>query len=157
MRPRAARANTKSERVLYCATEEQTAVAEVNPWRGALVSVCKVQARRDLSLLDRDHRAPEPNPFVEEHLRYEVEFSELLDAFAEELGRPLRRDDKPADYRPCQKLSQYVKRAGFDGVRYPSALVPGGTNVVLFEPRAAAILDSWLVEVEKVDVQYAPR
>ncbi len=156
-KPRAGRANAASRRVLYCAEEERTAIAEVGPWLGALVSVCKVRTRRELSLLDPSTLTVTPNPFVDEFPLYEVEFSSLLRAFADELSRPLRRDDKPADYRPCQKLSQYVEKSGFDGIKYPSAVAPDGTNVVLFNTRVGEILDSWLVEVQQVDVQYEPR
>ena len=60
-------------------------------------------------------------------------------AFGEELGRPLRRADDPRDYVPC-----------------PSAMAPGGTNVVLFDPKLAGIGLSKLVEVHEVAISYDP-
>ena len=80
---------------------------------------------------------------------------ELLFAFGEQLGRPLRRADDPADYVPCQKLVHRIRSSGFyDGIRYPSAMAPKGSNVVLFDPGAVHIGRSKLVEVKEIGITY---
>lgn len=149
------RANFEGEVVLYTADEELTAIAEVRPWRGLLVSVAKMQAADDLRVVDLSRRPPSPNPFTDEVPRYERELEELLIAFGEELARPLRRADSPSDYLPCQKLVRRIQESGsYDGIRYPSAMSPGGTNVVLFDPAGLQIGRSRLVEVKDVAVKY---
>ena len=50
------------------------------------------------------------------------------------MSRPLERDDDKTHYLPCQKLAEFIKQNRYDGIRYPSAVCPGGTNIVLFEP-----------------------
>jgi hypothetical protein len=87
-------------------------------------------------------------------VNYEAEFAALLAAFAENLEKPLRYRDDPTDYIPSQKLADLIERAGVDGIRYPSAMFPGGTNVVLFDPKAADIGLARLVEVTETKVSY---
>ncbi len=83
-----------------------------------------------------------------------MEFAVLLAAFGEELAKPLRYRDDPTDYIPSQKLTELIQRTGIDGIRYPSAMAPGGTNVVLFDPKVVDIGSSRLVEVTETKVSY---
>ena len=69
---------------------------------------------------------------------------------------PLRRSDDLTTYLPSQNLTDAVRRAGFDGIRYPSAMNPGGSNVVLFDPADAEFVDSQLVEITSVNVKFEP-
>jgi hypothetical protein len=116
--------------------------------------VTEVRASRELRILDLATEPTWPNPFTDDAVNYEVEFAALLAAFAEELEKPLRRRDDPTDYIPSQKLTALIERAGVDGIRYPSAMSPGGTNVVFFDPRAVDIGLSSLVEVTDTKVSY---
>jgi hypothetical protein len=152
---RPGRANAKGEVVLYVADQEQTAVAEVRPWRGLLVSVTEIKAMCNLRLVDLSKRPPPSNPFTDEAPQYELELEGLLRAFGEELGRPLRRADDPRDYLPCQKLVRRIRDCGFyDGIRYPSAMDRGGANIVLFDPKLVKPGPSKLVEVQGVGIAY---
>ena len=152
------RANVEGEVVLYVADQEATAVAEVRPWRGLLVSVAEMRLTHDLCVVDLTKASPPTNPFTDEAPMYEEELEQLLLAFGEELGRPLRRADDPTDYLPCQKLVRRIRKSGFyDGIRYPSALSPGkGTNLVFFDPKVMRIGASKLVEAKRVKVTYGP-
>lgn len=148
------RANANGKVVLYCADQEGTAVAEVRPARGEYVSVAEVRASRDLEILDLATEPEWPNPFTDDTVSYWVEFAGLLAAFAEQIGKPLRSRDDPADYIPSQKLAELIKKAGVDGIRYPSAIAPGGTNVVLFSPSVVHVGTSRLVEIVDIQVEY---
>jgi len=151
------RAHAIGEVVLYVSDQEVTAVAEVRPSRGLLVSVAEVRAARDLRIVDLSRLPPASNPFTDEAPDYEEELCALLVAFGEELGRPLRRADDSNDYLPCQKLVRRIRKSGiYDGIPYPSAMSEGGTNVVLFDPALADIGPSKLVEVKQIAVTYGP-
>jgi hypothetical protein len=52
-------------------------------------------------------------------------------------------------------LAQRSRASGYDGIRYPSAMNPGGSNVVLFDPSLAEIGASKLVQIEGVKVTYS--
>jgi hypothetical protein len=152
---RPGRANAEGKIVLYCADQEGTAVAEVRPARGEYVSVAKVRATNELKILDLVTN-PEPvNPFISEFgVNYWVEFNRLLVAFGAQLEKPLRARDDLTDYIPSQKLAEIIESSGADGIRYPSAMEPGGTNVVLFDPSKVEIGPSRLVEIESVHIEY---
>jgi hypothetical protein len=141
--------------VLYCADQEQTAIAEVRPARGEYVSVAELHTWQELRLADLNATTEWPNPFTTEHLSYEVEFSHLLEALADELAKPLRRRDDVADYLPSQRLAEFIEQAGIDGIRYPSAMAPGGTNIVLFNPLLVKNGPSKLVEISDIWIDYS--
>ena len=147
------RANAEGK-VLYCADQEGTAVAEVRPARGEYVSVAEVRAARELEILDLLTGTEWPNPFMDDAVSYRVEFAGLLAAIAEELSKPLRSRDDPTDYIPSQKLAELIQTARVDGIRYPSAMAPSGTNVVLFDPSVVNIGTSRLVEIIETTVVY---
>lgn len=150
----ASRASVQGVPVLYSSDSETTAVSEAKPSRGLLISVARVRTRKEVRVLNTVDPVDPPNPFTEESLDYWLAFIELLESFGEELGRPLERRDDLAGYLPCQKLAKAVQAAGFDGIRYPSAMTVGGVNVVLFDPAVAEILDSKLVRVIRVTVEH---
>jgi RES domain len=152
---RAARANAEGEVVLYTADQEATAIAEVRPWRGILVSVAEIRTSRKLRLVDLNNSPPVVNPFSDEAPQYESELVELLVAFGMELGRPLRRADDARDYLPCQKLVRRIRETGlYDGIRYPSAMTRGGTNVAIFDPTLTQVGPSRLIQISDVGISY---
>jgi hypothetical protein len=94
------------------------------------------------------------NPFVMESLRWHVQIRSLLGAFAEEMSRPLKRDDNKIRYLPCQKLAEFIRENRYDGIRYPSAVCPGGTNVVLFDPDIADVTGARLARITELTLEY---
>lgn len=154
---RPGRANAKGKIVLYCADQEGTAVAEVRPAKGEYVSVAEVSAIKELMILDLVTNPEPPNPFTateEFDVNYWAELNQLLIAFGEQLEKPLRSRDDLTDYIPSQKLAERIENSLADGIRYPSAMEPGGTNVVLFDPSKVEIGPSRLVEIESVHIEY---
>jgi RES domain-containing protein len=147
------RASKKGEVVFYCADGESTAIAELRPATGHIVSVGRFRTVRDVRIVDLTKRI-DINPFTEESLAWFEEFADLLAAFAEQLSRPLERDDDTSDYVPCQKIADAIRAEHFAGIRYPSAMHPDGTNIVLFDPSAVELVDSRMVRVSNVVVEY---
>lgn len=150
----AGRANRGGQIVLYCADQQETAVSEVRPARGFLVSVGEFRAKRDLKILDLVMEFPPINPFTDPNPGESSELYGLFGAFATDLETPLERGDDISTYLPCQNLTDAVRAAGFDGIRYPSAMRPSGSNVVLFDPAEVEFIDSELVEVTGVEVEF---
>jgi RES domain-containing protein len=150
----AGRANTKGQRVLYCADQEKTAIAETRPPLGFYVSIGTLKLNREARLLDLTMEPHELNPFATESLGWHVQIRSLLNAFAEEMSRPLERDDDTTHYIPCQRLAEFIKDAGYDGIRYPSAISPGGTNVVLFDQNIAEVTDARLAHITELALNY---
>jgi hypothetical protein len=93
-------------------------------------------------------------PFGTDPLKWDVEIQALLMSLAEEMSRPLERDHDQTHYLPCQHLAEYIREAHYDGIRYPSALNPDGTNVVFFDPTVADVSGSKLVTITEIKVAY---
>ena len=130
-------------------------MAEVRPARGLLISVCEVHVKEPLRILDLCLKVTLPNPFLMQNLNYEIEMAEFRVALGKTLGKPLDRSDNPFEYMPTQKLAAYVKSNGFDGIRYPSAMNSGGTNVVVFDISKVEIEEKTrLIEVIGIQVEY---
>jgi RES domain-containing protein len=153
---RVGRANRVGQRVMYAADQEDTAIAEVRPARGFIVTIGEFRAKRDLNLLDLV-RAPAPiNPFTEPSLAIKVELNSLFHAFGHDLSTPLDRNDDTTAYLPSQSLTDAVRDTGFHGIRYPSAMQPGGSNIVLFDPADVEFVSSKLVTVTSVGIEFEP-
>jgi RES domain-containing protein len=150
----AGRANSSGERVLYAADQEETAVAEVRPALGHVVTLAEFQVVADLRVVDLVSPIEDPDPFEDETVVYDVEIAGLLRSFAIALGTPLARGDDPNLYLPSQKLCREIREAGYDGIRYPSAMKEGGSNLVLFDPARVDFMRSRLVKVTAVEVKY---
>jgi hypothetical protein len=144
----AGRASPAGVSVLYLAREEETVKAELRA-RAPVgpLSVCTVRATRNLKVLDLVRGYPGINPFTssEESLFWEVEVADLLVHFGSELSQPVQSDDDPHEYTVTQQLCEAVRLAGYDGILYPSTRHDDGLNLVVFEPGALEIEDSWLV------------
>ncbi len=147
-----ARLSRVGEVLLYCADQEGTAIGEIRPWRGLIVTVARFRARKDLTILDLSTRLSPPNPFTTEQLGYELEMTHLINGFGDDLSLPLERPDDVYGYLPSQKLSDIIRAAGFDGVRYRSAMAPDGTNVALYDSRVAEFVESKLERVTAVQI-----
>ena len=151
---KAGRANHAGQVVLYCADQMETAVAEVRPARGNLVSVGLFKVKRDIALLDLVMDQPPINPFTQPNLSLAVELADLFKTFGEDLATPLRRSDDVSEYKPSQSLTDAVHLAKFDGIRYPSAMNRNGSNVVIFKPNDVEFVSSKLVAIDDVIVQF---
>jgi RES domain-containing protein len=146
------RANPKGIPRLYLADDRNTAIAEVRPWIGSLVSVSYFTTTRPLVIVDcRDDRNKlhiylEGEPSAEE--REDAVWSEIARAFR----MPVQRTDDRAGYAPTQILVERFQTLGYDGVIYGSAFGPNGSNLVLFDVDAAELVATELHEIEQVEL-----
>lgn len=154
----AGRMNPAGISYFYLALEEKTALAEVldkPPSRAALAFfVTKV----DLRVLDLTQLPPSPSVFDKE----EADTREIvlfLEGFVNAISEPITRDGpEHIEYVPSQVVSEFLAQmfraeAGdqLDAVVYPSAVMPGGRNVVIFPLRNYDRQLTDLVEFTSVD------
>ena len=78
----------------------------------------------------------------------------LCEAFGNIMSVPVEREDDNSEYAQSQNFARAVAKCGYDGIQYGSALVPAGTNVVVFDPDLADIGTSHLVRVTSVTMTY---
>ncbi len=152
----AGRANLEGEPVLYCAETEMTAIAEIRPAAGFVISVCQLRPRRQLRVFDLvSARTINPFECEPEELSYWREMWKLVFAIGRQLSTPLERSDMVIDYLPSQKLASRLRKAYFDGIRYPSAMDEGGVNLVFFDPSVCEVLEPKLVKIKKTSVCFS--
>ena len=145
------RANPPGMPFLYTAFDKATAVAEIRPWKGALVTVAKFVLPAELRIADLLAIPEFESPFGVPDLSDQVDRRALLRQLASELMKPVAPGTSDVDYVPTQYLSEVIRNAGFDGIKYPSALGLDA-NLVVFDPKPFTAESVWLVEV--ADVQY---
>lgn len=147
------RANPKGIPFLYLASERDTALAEVRPWMGSLISVGQFRTLRQLRIVncttDREgfniYLEGEPSP----EAREEAVWAHIDHAFAV----PVSRSDDVADYVPTQIIAELFKVSGFDGIAYRSSLGPGH-NIALFDIDAAEVVNRFLFKVENLKFEF---
>ncbi len=152
---RRGRANPAGISYFYAAEEAETAVAEIRPYVGALVSVCSLKSKKNLKVADITRIHKIESPFDQPNLKAQVQRNGLMRVLNRELARPVNPDDSEIEYVPTQYLAEAILEIGYDGIRYRSAVRKGGTNFVFFEPNELAIDSATrLVEVDSIEVKY---
>jgi hypothetical protein len=144
------RANSKGIPVLYMATQQETAVAEVRPWVGLLVSVAQLKVLRSLELVNCAANTVDEDTFAIYSSDYEPDPEEREQAVWQDIdrafSRPVNTSDRSADYVPTQIIAELFKQQGLDGVAYRSSLGPG-LNIALFDLDAADVVSCTVLEV----------
>jgi RES domain-containing protein len=140
----ASRANSDGQYSMYLAELERTAVAESRQSAGALVSIGEFAVNGDLTVVDLGQSLDLPNPFVTQNLSWMLDLRRLLGSVAATMSKPAQTR---AEYLVTQFLANIVRAAGYDGIRYPSALNPSERNLVLFKRDAVCLLGSSVIEL----------
>ena len=142
------RANPKGISILYLSTHQQTAMSEVRPWLGSLVSCAHFKTSRPLTIVDFSvyHNTSsmfyfsEPDPSEREMALW----AQIDQAFS----KPTTSSENTADYAPTQVIAELFKNDGCDGIAYKSAFGEDGFNIALFEPADAELTYCCLHEVK---------
>lgn len=150
------RANAEGIPRLYMAGDRHTAIAEVRPWIGSLVTVAFLKTLRDLRVVDcrgTDAKSywvfeEEPSPAKRE----EAVWAEVAAAFRE----PVLRGDDRAGYAPTQVIAELFQQHDFDGIVYGSGFGDDAVNVVLFDTGATEMFACEIHEVRGVKLDHEP-
>ena len=145
---REGRANPSGISYLYLATHRDTALAEVRPWVGSLISVGAFKVKRELSIVNctTDEKGTciyfkEPTP----QERETAVWCDIDRAFAQ----PVNPSHDMVGYVPTQVIAEFFKVNGYDGVAYRS-LLGKGHNIALFDLQVADLVGCMLFKVEDI-------
>ena len=118
------RANPKGISYLYIAKDIKTAILEMRPQMQKMYNIATIEIIRDAKIFDFTYS---PEKIKED------EYSIVADLhrISEEFSKPNFGDQ--IEYAPTQFLCEYIKRLGFDGIKFKSAVSATGTNVLLFD------------------------
>lgn len=124
---RAGRLNRQGVSYLYLASDEDTAVAEVRPHPGHLVSTSTFRSLRPLRVMDCDADialfATSDERLDLFHFLHSADTLMSMPVVPEEAGR----------YTLTQLIADVARQRGFNGLAHKSS-VGGGTNLCFFDP-----------------------
>lgn len=135
----AGRMNPAGIPYFYCAFDAQTALAEVGAQAESFPTVAVFHNTRALRVVDLFNLPSIPSPFATD-LRTERGTARFLDEFVRSITRPVTKDGaEHISYVPSQVVCEYIAQAFLaddgrrvDGLIYPSAVHPGGANLLVF-------------------------
>lgn len=125
---------------LYTARDINTAISEIQPTIEQIVSVAKIKTSKKLKLFCFDFKEALKNsdfwklPLSEYKNRVGMSYLELkifFDVMSRSFSKPVT--DDIGNYYATQYISEFIKKKGFDGIKYKSSLREGGYNIVLFD------------------------
>lgn len=143
---RAGRMSPEGVVALYCATEKETAIAELRPAIGQTCAVIGLRFSKELRLLDfrRLERALDDgwSSYLDPNYHDRADARDFLRKLHYLISQPIA-PGKEADYLITQTMAEYlahVYEPGFDGIVFGSSQFKKGTNIVLF-PRYDPLTD----------------
>lgn len=144
------RVNRSGVSFLYCATDKYTAISEIRPHPGDLVSIATLRLNRDVSVFD----------LSDSKLIHFSENDESLDKYKplNTLGVLINKTIPPSErtyYSITQLIADCIRKIGFDGIVFNST-VGNGKNVVLFNHNDIDQLqaDADIVLISSVKYEY---
>ncbi|WP_166695879.1 RES domain-containing protein [Bacillus cereus] len=149
------RANPVGIRVLYSAIDKETAIAEVRPWKSAIITIASVKPKEPLKLVDLSKVTDRmdkilQSPFSVDNIYEELMVLNVLSNLDKALSNPVSPDTSELDYIPSQYLTEYIKFLGYNGVIFRSSLGPG-ENYVFYEYEDKFWLPDSKLNVEILD------
>lgn len=149
------RANPAGIRYLYLGSTAKTAVAEIRPHTGEKACVATFKVPPSLVVDLRDPRQS-ASPFILENAEQIAALRAglpLLERLGEELTKPVQPSSAAFEYIPSQYLCEFIKKSGYEGVIYRSS-VSDGVNLALFNPEESTPVDTHVVLVDKITVEF---
>ncbi|PJE79345.1 hypothetical protein CI610_01697 [invertebrate metagenome] len=146
------RVNPKGIPCLYVASNKETAMSEIRPWLGSIISVARFTNTKKLRVIDFSKHHDDSLPFYfaepDEAKKVEAVWTHIDKAFSE----PVTNSDQKSDYAPTQIIAELIKSLGYDGIAFRSSL-GGGHNLAIFDLNSVNFKDCKLFKVN--DIQFS--
>lgn len=141
------RANAKGISYLYTTMDIETAILEMRPQMRKMYNIATIKVKKNGRIFDFTFLPDRPK---------EGEYINFLDLhkLSEEFSKPNFGDKQ--EYLPTQCLCEYIRRLGFDGIKFKSAVSAHGYNILFFdtdeETRMYDITQSKVYRVNSLDI-----
>lgn len=140
------RLNPSGISYLYLANDINTAVSEVRPGVCSGITVAEFALNQEISLINLSKNVFTNVPMGDEYKGKEFTWSNLI---ADYFSTPFDSNDDTA-YILTQYVAERIKKEGFDGILYDSALNKNGYNITLFNPGAAKPIKRVKVKIRSI-------
>lgn len=162
--PSEGRLNPRGIAYLYLANDKRTAISEVRPSRGSLVTVGQFKTVRSLKLVNfskhdgksggwaflLDIPVDQWDKLSQKQIDQAV-WADIDNAFS----LPVSPSDTHLNYIPTQVLAESVLKDNYDGIIYQSALSGNGYNIALFDIESAKFESAQLYDVMSVEYEFS--
>lgn len=149
---RAGRMNAAGIAVFYGAIEQDTAIAELRPAVGSLISLARFRLHRPIHVLDltRFTRAGKQLDIFAKNQMVRATQWAFLQSFATEISQPILPGDEHLEYVPAQVVAEYLTnqplrwRGGEitpDAIIFFSAQNRGGKNIAIMGDAAGIFVE----------------
>jgi len=148
------RINSKGTPCLYLASEKETAIAEVRPWVGTLISVSQFELLSDVNLVDCSINHKD-TPIYSDEPPTDKEKEDAVWAYIDDaFSTPIVTSDYYAHYLVTQIISEVFKANNFDGIIFKSS-VSEGHNLALFDLDIATPISCELQNVDNISFEFS--
>ncbi len=148
------RANPKGMPYLYLSNDRDTALSEVRPWIGSVISAGKFGTNRELRLFDFsvEYGKARYYPFnkASDEQKTQAVWAQIDNSFSQ----PVNESDTSSNYVPTQVIAEYIKSKGYDGIVFKSSLAKGH-NIALFDLESASILNCSTYEARSLSFDFS--
>jgi RES domain-containing protein len=145
------RVNPRGIPCLYMATDDVTAMMEVRPWAGSVLTISQLVLLKEVALVDCTQAAEFglDEPMTQQRLEGN-NWHVLNEAFS----LPVFQAEDVADYAPTQYIAEAFRAAKYDGIMYESK-VGNGKNVAIFDPAIAGVVSRQLRQANKPSFSFS--
>ena len=161
--PPEGRINPRGIAYFYLASDRRTAISEVGPSNGSLVTIAQFEITRELKLANFSERYGEsgglnylldiPIDQWDELSQDQIDqavWTDIDNAFS----LPVSANDEHLNYIPTQIIAESLLVEKYDGVIYKSALNQKGYNIALFDVSSAIFRAARLFSVTNVKYEF---
>ncbi|MCS6128521.1 RES family NAD+ phosphorylase [Shewanella oncorhynchi] len=147
------RANPKGIPYLYVASDKETAMSEIRPWLGSVISIARFTNIQELRIIDFSKHHNERLPCYlcepDDAKKIEAVWTYIDNAFSQ----PVTNNDQKSDYVPTQIIAEFIRSLGYDGIAFKSSLSKGH-NLALFNVNSVSFKGCNLFTVKNVEFSF---
>lgn len=154
------RANSIGITCLYLATNIETVISEVRPYKGEEISVAKFKLVKDIKVLDLsklnntyEQRIVEGSPFIYDDITKRIIHMKFMHLLSIAMSTPINSEQYKLEYLPMQYYMEYFKKNKLDGILYKSAM-GNEKNLVIFNQNKVEEIDKRIFKVRDIRYMY---
>lgn len=155
------RCNAEGVSYLYLSSDEKTAIYEVKPNKGDIVTLATLKIKKTLTIFITELYDENNIKYVDKRNQDNRELIALMKIINDDLKNVVTINER-VEYLPYQWFSEYIKSKGFDGFSYSSTLIDNsnllnGRNFVIFncENKDIKIVNKDKFTINTVEYNYS--
>lgn len=119
---------------IYLANNIETTLLEIHVKNGDRVILGEFKTKLGLNIIDlsKEINITPLSIFNKDYNHDDIWLNEFISDFIKEISKPIKDSDKSFEYVPTQVLSEFIRKLGFEGIKFESSLKKGTYNYVLF-------------------------